>query len=662
MPEPQHPTARSSVGRKLLLSTLVPLVVLCGGLGALAVAAIGRLAADSVNQTAQGLVATEAVRIEGFLSEKGRIVDTMIANVHLRQFFLGLRQRDVDLSTLPDYPAIVGTLVAVSAADPSVKSCFFASAFTGEYFDATGRVALVAYDARQRWWWSKTLEEGGLFVQPPASDADTGDVVVAIKTPVREGGQLLGVAGVDVNLEAIGERVSALSFKGEGSPILVADGGLVVYFPHLDLNRLKTVGEQVKVQVSDLDRELENASGFAELGQAMLAGQPGSRTVTLGNQPHVVVFSPIRLDHPRVRWSVGLAIPSTVYRRPIRTATMVSTATLFVALLVVAIASLAASRRLVAAPMRRLAERFRDISVGTGDLTQRVEALSDDEMGELAQLFNRFIGQIRSNVAMIAEQVGRLETASVELAELGDRIGSLGENASAEMAVISESARAVSASVRDVADGLNQMDGSIREIAARANEASEVAAGAVEISNATSARFAELDRSAERIGNFVEVIQSIAEQTNLLALNATIEAARAGEAGKGFAVVAGEVKNLASQAGGASDEIRGLVEGIQRHASSAGHANTEVSGIVGRINEIQMVITSAVEEQSSTTAEVSRSVSQAAASSSEIAGTIEGVARLVNSSAEAAASVGKAAAELTALARQLGSTVERFTY
>ena len=214
--------------------------------------------------------------------------------------------------------------------------------------------------------------------------------------------------------------------------------------------------------------------------------------------------------------------------------------------------------------------------------------------------------------------------------------------------------------MQTVAAGAEQIGASIREIAQNATQAARVAAQAMSEVTATNETVARLGTSSQEIGNVVKVITSIAEQTNLLALNATIEAARAGEAGKGFAVVAGEVKELATETARATEDIARRVEAIQSDTTGAVAAIDQVSQIIARISDYQMTIASAVEEQTATTAEMSRAVTEAAGGAGAIAGSITTVATTAGTSAEVLGRVDDDMDRVAAGTRELATRIAAF--
>ena len=317
--------------------------------------------------------------------------------------------------------------------------------------------------------------------------------------------------------------------------------------------------------------------------------------------------------------------------------------------------------------IRRLLSTVRSVqasveAMASGDLTVAPQVGDQDEIGQMARSLAEAQENLRSVMASVVASSDAVAAASEELSASSAQISASAEETSAQSGVVSAAAEEVSRNVATVAAGAEQMGASIREISQNANEAARVAAQAVAEAETTNATVVKLGDSSREIGNVVKVITSIAEQTNLLALNATIEAARAGEAGKGFAVVANEVKELAQETARATEDIARRVEAIQGDTSGAVSAIGRISEIIGSINDFQLTIASAVEEQTATTNEMSRSVQEAAGGSTEIATNITGVSTAASSTTQALGQTRQAVDELSRMASDLRTSVARFQY
>ncbi len=342
----------------------------------------------------------------------------------------------------------------------------------------------------------------------------------------------------------------------------------------------------------------------------------------------------------------------------------------------------------IARSVRSASGVFREIAQGEGDLTRRLAVTTQDEIGELARYFNRFMDKLQGMIRDIAGNTSTLAGLSTELSSTAAQLASGAEETTAQSSTVAAAAEEMatnmsgmaasteqmSANVKTVASAVEEMTASITEVARNAEQAAAVADSASRLAAESGEKIGQLDAAAAEIGKVIEVIQDIAEQTNLLALNATIEAARAGDAGKGFAVVATEVKELAKQTAGATEDIRRRIEAIQGSTAETVRSMGEITKVIGTVNDVSRTIASAVEEQSITTKEiaqnvaqtasaaelVSQGVSQTASASGEITRNIAGVDTAAKQTAQGAAQTRTAGQEMSKLAEQLQAVVGQF--
>jgi methyl-accepting chemotaxis protein len=288
------------------------------------------------------------------------------------------------------------------------------------------------------------------------------------------------------------------------------------------------------------------------------------------------------------------------------------------------IASILVSRMIVR-PILQTGAVMRDIAEGDGDLTRRLQAYTNDEIGELATQFNGFAGKMQEVVRDIANRSQPLAAEAEAVTSASRSLQSSVEQTVNRATSVEKAASTMSAStasvekavdtatqgLNSIASAIEEMTSSIGEIAGNSEKASSVTQEVVLQAKEIDRCMADLNRSAQEIDKVTETITSISAQTNLLALNATIEAARAGTAGKGFAVVANEIKELAHQTAAATDDVKSRIHGIQESTRTALSGNERIAVVIGNINELVASIATAINEQATVAREIAANIAQA---------------------------------------------------
>lgn len=495
--------------------------------------------------------------------------------------------------------------------------------------------------------------KGTLTVSPVGKGGDAGTPVFTISIPVEMNKKVEGVLLGMVSLNALGDKfIKPLKAGKTGYAYLISDKGLVIYHP-----------DPKKRLIQDI-----SAQAF---GKTMLSRKNGFTEYEADGQDWLVGFS----RSEQTGWTAALTVSSDELMAPAKKMRTILVVIGLISIGVLGLGIFLLVQKFVVKPVDAIRKELKDIAKGEGDLTQRLEVLSKDEIGDLSFWFNSFIEKLehlvrdlKGSVVSVSDFSGSLSMLSTNMKEgareVAAQVDSLTTEADDMNMVMNSVAAAVeqaSTNISTVASAAAELNDSITQIARNSEQSRSVTEAAVSQSRQASEKIDRLGNATEEIIRMTGVISDISEQTNLLALNATIEAARAGEAGKGFAVVASEIKELATQTAKATEEIKETIHTIRSSTHESVTEIVNVSRVIEEVNQLAGQIADAVDQQSRTTGEIAENITQASTGLGEVNESIAQASTATRNMAQGISKVSETAGDFTEISEDVDANASELS-
>ena len=511
------------------------------------------------------------------------------------------------------YPDALANIQHIQALDTeNIRAVWFADTDASMAAMSDGYITEEGWDITTRPWFGCIEKNATVFTVPYVDDA-TGETVLTIASPIFDTmGKGIGVAGMDISLEAVMRSLSEYKIGDNGYVMLLAEDGTFIYHPQADvigtnindMNISKNVSTALANKTEGLMKY--KIDGQSKVGYLANVGETGYRVIT-----------------SITNWEYNFSILSMII--------------MFVVIFAVGNLIIIISMRLAAAQIVRPLGELNNaaMKLAEGDLDVELNVSSEDEVGDLGRSIEKTVARLKEYIDYIDEisevlaqiangklaislkyaYVGEFQKVKEALIHISESINEVMHNIKDSSEQVSVGSDDLAKAAQGLAEGAESQAAAIEELVATAvtvadqveenkndaeksarhtNEVTAMMEESQEQMNRMREAMNKIQEASNKVVGIIKTIEDIADQTNLLSLNASIEAARAGEAGRGFAVVAGEIGNLANESARAVNTTRDLI-GVSLAEIKNGNALVDdvvssLSKAVDKIDEVNAMI------------------------------------------------------------------------
>ena len=472
--------------------------------------------------------------------------------------------------------------------------------FTAYVYGDKNNMSLDLVNDTNKEWYKRTLSEGKIIFLDPYFDSVTNQLATTYTYPITSAGKTVGVVIIDVALDDIQSSLEKLEGNNaENYKILVTDKGVLV----ADSSNKETIMKNVSEGVADMSQYLSAAQSSQEGIFKVNDNSTGKKTN--------VVLVPVDTIGSSAKWAFASITAVSYAHKEVNKNMIINIVISIFTTLLIGIIVFVLLIKKVTTPLALVEKMIVKMSDYDLELSEEIKdsekfVSEKGEIGNIIRSLNKMVDNLvaivqsintnAQNTAATAEELtATAQSTSDTAGEVGNAVNSIAEGATAQAqdaqsAVVSaeESGKLLG----EMLTTLNELSESMDFIKAKKDEGDDSLKHLVEASELNNKAASEVheiivktNESAERISAAREMIQSISDQTNLLALNAAIEAARAGEQGKGFAVVAEEIRKLAEQSAGFTEDIRKDIDILKTDVEKAVNTMNGVAGLMEKQNE-----------------------------------------------------------------------------